>query len=136
MADGIRQVAALSDPVGHQLSETVRADGLTIRKVSVPIGVVAIIYESRPNVTSDAAALALKSGNVCILRGGKEAFRSASAIVEALRAGLCKVGINENAVNLVAKAESFASNGNFEAAERICEMAIEQWTKKRFYYYA
>ena len=101
MADGIRQVAKLPDPVGHQLDEYIREDGLKISKVSSPIGVIAIIYESRPNVTSDAAALALKSGNVCILRGGKEAFRSAKAIVEALRSGLHQVGINENAINLV-----------------------------------
>ena len=101
MAEGIRQVAALPDPVGKVLEETVRGDGLKIQKVSVPMGVIAIIYESRPNVTSDAAALALKSGNVCILRGGKEAFRSANAIVKALREGLKKAGIPENAVNLV-----------------------------------
>lgn len=101
MADGIRQVAALPDPVGHQLDEYIREDGLKITKVSCPIGVVAIIYESRPNVTSDAAALTLKSGNICVLRGGKEAFRSAKAIVEALRMGLHRVGINENAINLV-----------------------------------
>ena len=101
MADGIRQVAALPDPVGHILDEYTRADGLNIRKVSVPMGVIAIIYESRPNVTSDAAALALKSGNVCVLRGGKEAFRSANAIVNALRSGLSSLGITENAVNLV-----------------------------------
>jgi len=102
MAKGIREVAELPDPVGRELGEYVRPDGLKIRKVSSPIGVVAIIYESRPNVTSDAAALTLKSGNVCILRGGKEAYRSASAIVTALRAGLKATGINENAVNLVA----------------------------------
>ena len=101
MAKGIREVAELPDPVGHILDEYVRKDGLAIKKVSCPIGVVAIIYESRPNVTSDAAALALKSGNVCILRGGKEAFRSANAIVSALRSGLKSVGITENAVNLV-----------------------------------
>jgi len=101
MADGIRQVAALPDPVGLQLDEYIRPDGLRINKISSPIGVVAIIYESRPNVTSDAAALTLKSGNVCILRGGKEAFLSSSAIVDALRAGLRTVGINENAINLV-----------------------------------
>lgn len=101
MAQGIREVAALPDPVGLVLEEHTRADGLQIQKVSVPIGVVAIIYESRPNVTSDAAALALKSGNVCILRGGKESFRSANAIVTALRAGLKAQGITENAVNLV-----------------------------------
>ena len=101
MAQGIREVAALPDPVGLVLEEHTRADGLQIQKVSVPIGVVAIIYESRPNVTSDAAALALKSGNVCILRGGKESFRSANAIVTALRTGLKAQGITENAVNLV-----------------------------------
>ena len=101
MAQGIREVAALADPVGHILEEHTRADGLNIRRVSVPMGVIGIIYESRPNVTSDAAALALKAGSVCILRGGKEAFRSANAIVNALRAGLKSLGITENAVNLV-----------------------------------
>ena len=101
MAKGIRDVVKLPDPVGLLLDEHTREDGLKIQKVSVPMGVIAIIYESRPNVTSDAAALALKSGNVCILRGGKEAFRSANAIVDALKAGLKSVGITENAVNLV-----------------------------------
>jgi glutamate-5-semialdehyde dehydrogenase len=101
MAKGIREVAALPDPVGHLLEEHTRADGLLIRRVSVPMGVIGIIYESRPNVTSDAAALALKAGSVCILRGGKEAFRSANAIVNALRSGLKSLGITENAVNLV-----------------------------------
>ena len=101
MAQGIREVAALPDPVGHILEEHTRSDGLNIRRVSVPMGVIGIIYESRPNVTSDAAALALKAGSVCILRGGKEAFRSANAIVNALRTGLKSLGITENAVNLV-----------------------------------
>ena len=101
MAQGIREVAVLPDPVGQVLEEHTRPDGLNIQKVSVPMGVIAIIYESRPNVTSDAAALALKSGNVCILRGGKEAICSAVAIVDALKAGLKKADITENAVNLV-----------------------------------
>lgn len=101
MADGIRAVADLPDPVGNILSEQIRPNGLRIQKISVPIGVIAIIYESRPNVTSDAAALALKSGNVCVLRGGKEAFRSAFAIVAALRKGLRSCGITEHAVNLI-----------------------------------
>jgi len=101
MAQGIRDVAKLPDPVGRVLEEYIRPDGLKIQKTSVAVGVIAIIYESRPNVTSDAAALALKSGNVCILRGGKEAFRSANAIVDAMKEGLRKVGITENAVNLV-----------------------------------
>ena len=101
MAEGIRQVAALPDPVGRVLQEHTRADGLQIRKVSVPMGVIAIIYESRPNVTSDAAALALKSGSVCILRGGKEAFCSANAIVNALKMGLRSAGVTEHAIHLV-----------------------------------
>ena len=101
MAEGIRQVAALPDPVGHTLNETIRSDGLRIRKVSVPVGVVGIIYESRPNVTSDAAALAVKSGNVCVLRGGKEAYRSAAAIVTALRRGLEQAGLAADMVNLI-----------------------------------
>ena len=101
MAQGILDVVKLPDPVGEVLDTYRRQDGLEIQKRSVPVGVVAIIYESRPNVTSDASALALKSGNVCILRGGKEAISSATAIVSALRAGLKKAGVNENAVNLV-----------------------------------
>ena len=101
MAEGVRQVAELPDPVGRTLRTVERPNGMVIRRVSVPMGVVAIIYESRPNVTSDAAALALKSGNVCVLRGGKEAFRSANAIVEALREGLAQAGLPREAVSLV-----------------------------------
>ena len=101
MAKGLEDVAKLPDPVGEQLSEYVRPDGLTIQKVTVPMGVVAIIYESRPNVTSDAAALALKSGNVCVLRGGKEAYRTSRAIVDALRAGLAGTGLEPNLVNIL-----------------------------------
>lgn len=101
MAKGIREVAALPDPVGAVLRRVVRPNGLAIEKKAVPMGVIAIIYESRPNVTSDAAALALKSGNACILRCGKEAWRSSNAIVSALRAGLVSVGIPETAVCLV-----------------------------------
>ena len=101
MAQGMRDVVKLPDPVGVVLEETVRPDGLKIQKVSVPMGVIGIIYESRPNVTSDAAALTLKSGNVCILRGGKEAIHSACAIVDALQQGLRRTGITEHAVNLV-----------------------------------
>lgn len=101
MADGIRAVAALPDPVGRILKETVRPDGLIIQKRSVPMGVIAIIYESRPNVTSDAAALSFKSGNACVLRGGKEAFLSANAITNALREGLTESGFNADLVQLV-----------------------------------
>lgn len=101
MAEGIRDVAALDDPVGKILSRTVRPNGLEIEKISVPLGVIAIIYESRPNVASDAAALCLKSGNVCILRGGKEAYASSHAIAEAMREGLAKCGLSRDFVNIV-----------------------------------
>lgn len=101
MADGILDVAKLPDPVGKILDENTRKDGLLIKKVSVPIGVVAIIYESRPNVTSDAAALCFKSGNACVLRGGKEAYNSAKAIVDALKEALSENGIPTEMINLV-----------------------------------
>lgn len=101
MADGIRDAVKLPDPVGKVLERVELQNGLIVEKTSVPMGVVAIIYESRPNVSSDAAALALKSGNVCVLRGGKEAFRSANAIVNSLREGLKKLGFCENFINLI-----------------------------------
>ena len=101
MADGIRQVAALPDPVGKVLANHQRPNGIDISKVLVPMGVIAIIYESRPNVTSDAAALAIKAGSACVLRCGKEAHRSASEIVKALKAGLAKAGLPENAIELI-----------------------------------
>ena len=101
MADGIREVVELPDPVGEVLASVVRPSGILVEKTAVPMGVVAIIYESRPNVTSDAAALALKSGNVCILRGGKEAFLSADAIVTSMRKGLASLGLPETLINLV-----------------------------------
>ncbi len=101
MAAGIREVSALPDPVGRTLAHVERGNGLVIEKVSFPMGVVAIIYESRPNVTSDAAALALKSGNVCVLRSGKEAYRSAAAIVAAMRKGLEKCGLTPTLINII-----------------------------------
>ncbi len=101
MADGIREVAALSDPVGAVISRVERPNGLVIERTRVAMGVIAIIYESRPNVTSDAAALALKAGSACVLRGGKEAFRSADAIVKALQQGLEAVGLPAKLVQLV-----------------------------------
>ena len=101
MADGIRAVCQLPDPVGQILEEYTRPDGLHIQKVSVPMGVIAIIYESRPNVTSDAAALALKSGNVCILRSGRDALGSAKAIVDAMQEGLESEGLPRSAILLV-----------------------------------
>lgn len=101
MADGMRQVAALPDPVGRVLSETVRPNGLRLTKVAVPIGVIAVIYEARPNVTADSAALCLKSGNAVILRGGREAIRSNTAIVRVMRAALRGAGVPEDAVTLI-----------------------------------
>ena len=101
MAEGIRQVAALPDPVGQVRYRVERPNGMVIERVGVPMGVVAIIYESRPNVTSDAAALALKAGSACVLRGGKEAFRSANAIVTAMQAGLEAADLPAELVQLV-----------------------------------
>lgn len=101
MAEGIRQVAALPDPVGEVLATERRPNGLVIEKTAVALGVIAIIYESRPNVTSDAAALCVKSGNACILRGGKEAYHSASAITSAMQEGLVSVGLPAQLVQLI-----------------------------------
>ena len=101
MAEGIREAAALPDHVGRALAQFKRPNGMTITKRQVPLGLVAIIYESRPNVTSDAAALCIKSGNVCMLRSGKEAYRSSHAIVTALKAGVESVGGDSDIVNIV-----------------------------------
>ena len=101
MADGVRAIAALPDHTGRVLAEICRPNGLVIQKVQVPLGLVAIIYESRPNVTSDAAALALKSGNTCILRSGKEAHRTACAIVSALKGGIAAAGGDPEILNIV-----------------------------------
>ena len=123
MADGIRALIELPDPVGKVLDEYKTPGGLTIRKTSVPFGVVAIIYESRPNVTSDAAALALKSSNACVLRSGKEAFLSANAIVTALRRGLAKAGLPEDMVNLI-QDTSRASATEIMTATGLVDMLI------------
>ena len=101
MATGMREVAQLPDPVGQVLRREVRPNGLVIEKTASPMGVIAIIYESRPNVTSDAAALALKAGSACVLRCGKEAHQSAAAIVSALQAGLERAGLPGDSVVLV-----------------------------------
>ena len=103
MADGIREVAALEDPVGKVIAEWTRPNGLHISKVRVPIGVIGIIYESRPNVTSDAAVLCTKTGNAVILRGGSESIRSNIAIAEALRAGAASAGLPEDSILLIPK---------------------------------
>ncbi len=101
MADGIRQLIDLPDPVGQVDKTIIRPNGIKIEKTRTPLGVVAIIYESRPNVTSDAASLAFKSGNAVVLRGGKESYRTSKAIVDAMKAALKKCGITEDAVSLV-----------------------------------
>ena len=101
MAAGMRAVSELPDPVGEVLSTHQLPNGLLVEKTSVPLGLIAIIYESRPNVTSDAASLAFKSGSVCVLRGGKESFRSNCAIVDALQAGLARHGLPRELISLV-----------------------------------
>ena len=101
MAEGVRDVAKLPDPVGRVLSGSTLACGLAMEKIAVPLGVIGIIFEARPNVTSDAAALCLKSGNACILRGGKEAIRSNTAIAKVMRGALREAGLNENCICLV-----------------------------------
>ena len=101
MASGLKEVADLEDPNGHEIYMTQRPNGLKIRKVRVPIGVIGIIYEARPNVTSDAAALCLKAGNAVILRGGSEAFHSNQAIVKVLKAGLARSLISPDAIQII-----------------------------------
>ena len=123
MAQGIREVAALPDPVGAVLSRVERPNGLIIEKTAVPMGVIAIIYESRPNVTSDAAALALKAGSACVLRGGKEARRSAAAIVAALKEGMSAAGLPSDALQLV-EDSSRVSAGELMAARGLVDLLI------------
>ena len=110
MAKGIREVVELLDPAGAVLNRVERPSGIVVEKTAVPMGVIAIIYESRPNVTSDAAALALKAGSACVLRGGKEAHRSAAAIVAALKEGLSAAGLPEDALQLVEDTTRASSN--------------------------
>ncbi len=119
MADGIRDVVKLPDPVGEVLETVTRPNGLVIKKTAVPMGVVAMIYESRPNVTSDAAALSLKSGNVSVLRSGKEAFRSSNAITEAMRKGLVKSGLPENLINLIQDTSRESANELMTASQYV-----------------
>ena len=115
MAEGIRTAAALPDPVGRILKEWTKENGLSLRKISVPIGVIGIIYESRPNVTSDAAVLCLKAGNAVILRGGSEAIHSNKAIAEALQAGAAEAGLPESSIQLIPVTDR-------EAVRILCEM--------------
>ncbi len=121
MTAGMREVAKLPDPVGIAESTTERPNGIKIEKITCPIGVLAVIYESRPNVTSDAAVLCFKSSNVCVLKPGKDSYRTAKAIVAAMRAGLREAGIDENFINLVpdpsrqAAEELMKANGFIDA---------------------
>ena len=108
MAIGLESIAALPDPVGRVLAEWDRPNGLNIQRVAVPLGVIGIIYESRPNVTADAAALCLKSGNAVILRGGSDSFESSHAIFDCMRAGLEKAGINGASIQMVPTRDRFA----------------------------
>ena len=123
MAKGIEEVAALPDPVGRVLKRVERPNGLVIEKTAVPMGVIAIIYESRPNVTSDAAALAVKAGSACILRCGRDAWASCHAIVEALRAGLRKAHLPETAVSLI-EDTSHASANELMTADGLVDLLI------------
>ena len=123
MAKGMREVAALPDPVGQVQRKIVRPNGLLIEKTTVPMGVIAIIYESRPNVTSDAAALALKAGSACVLRCGREAWASCHAIVAALRQGLATVGLPADAVALV-EDTTHASANELMTADGLVDLLI------------
>ena len=119
MAKGITDVCNLPDPVGRVLETRTLHNGLELQKISVPIGVVAVIYESRPNVTSDAAALLIKSGNVCILRGGKEAFRSSLAIVNALKEGLENAGLPADLVGMPSNTDRSEATALMTAAGKV-----------------
>jgi len=101
MADGLRQIAQLPDPVGNELARWQRPNGLDIARIAVPLGVIGVIYESRPNVTADAGALCLKAGNAAILRGGKESFYSSQAIMQALQIGLSAANLPKECLQLI-----------------------------------
>lgn len=128
MAEGILEVSKLDDPVGRVIENFKRDNGLSISKVSVPLGVVAIIYESRPNVTADAAALCIKSGNACVLRSGKEAHRSATEIVRVLRCGLKEVGLPEDLITII-EDTSRASANELMTANGLVDLLIPRGGK-------
>ena len=119
MANGIREVAALPDPLGSTLEEKTLPNGLALRRVSVPLGVIGIIYESRPNVTSDAGALCFKSGNVCVLRGGKEAFLTSREIVAVLRETLSALELDENYINMIEDTSRESANELMRATDYV-----------------
>ncbi|MDH3716694.1 MAG: glutamate-5-semialdehyde dehydrogenase [Planctomycetota bacterium] len=123
IAEGLQQVAMLPDPVGEVMQSSVRPNGLNVQKVRVPLGVIFFIYESRPNVTADAAALCVKSGNAVILRGGKEAAHSSKAIVDVLNQVGAEVGIPPDAVQLVSTTDR-AAVGHFLALDEYISLAI------------
>ena len=129
MADGIRAVAALPDPVGKTISTNVRPNGIVIEKKSVPMGLIAIIYESRPNVTADAAALAIKAGSACVLRCGSDAWASCNAIVAALRRGLEKTGLPGDLIGFI-EDTSHASSHELMTASGLVDLLIPRGGKK------
>lgn len=128
MAKGMREVAALPDPVGVSLKKILRPNGLVIEKTAVPMGVIAIIYESRPNVTSDAAALAIKAGSACVLRCGRDAWNSCHAIVTALRRGLAAAGLPQTAVSLI-EDTTHASANELMTADGLVDLLIPRGGK-------
>ena len=128
MADGLREVAALPDPVGEITGLAYRPSGIQVGRMRVPLGVIGIIYESRPNVTADAAALCLKSGNACILRGGSESIHSNRAIAERVRAGLAESGLPEDAVQLVATTDR-AAVGELLQMEKFVDVIVPRGGK-------
>lgn len=117
IAEGVRQVAALDDECGKVVYEYKKDNGLLIKKITVPIGIIGIIYEARPNVTADAAALCLKSGNAVILRGGKEAINSNKAIAEAMRNALEGVGFPKDVIQLVENTDRSSANEMMQLTE-------------------
>ena len=129
MARGVEEIAALPDPVGSIIAEWTRPNGMTIARVRVPIGVIGIIYESRPNVAADAGALALKSGNAAILRGGSDGLRSSAAIVAALRRGLAHAGLPEDAIQLIATPDRDAVGMMLEGLEGTIDVIVPRGGK-------
>ena len=123
MAEGIRQVASLEDPLGKVLEDRVIPSGIRLKKITVPIGVIGIIFESRPNVTADCAALCFKSGNACVLKGGKESYRSCKAIVDAMKEALTDCGVSENAV-MLAERPSHAETAEFMKCREYVDLLI------------
>src|ERR1700744_5665468 len=129
MAQGIEVVAALPDPVGREMARWSRPNGLDIARVATPIGVIGIIYESRPNVTADAGALALKSGNVAILRGGSDSIRSATAILAAMREGLKAAGLPDAGLQMVTNTDRAAVGLMLEGLNGAIDLIIPRGGK-------